>query len=64
MSPSAKADHQEICKRLERLLDAVVSSIFIAQRDTTIYVAGTEVPRPEVFVNSRPIIADTIFEKC
>jgi Uma2 family endonuclease len=50
LSPSAKAEHQEICKRLERLLDAVIPSTFIAQRDTTIYVAGAEGPRPDVFV--------------
>lgn len=50
LSPSAKAEHQEICKRLERLLDAVISSAFIAQRDTTLYVAGAEGPRPDVFV--------------
>jgi len=48
--PSAKAEHQEICKRLERLLDAVISPAFIAQRDTTLYVAGAEGPRPDVFV--------------
>jgi Uma2 family endonuclease len=35
---------------LERLLDAVIPSTFIAQRDTTIYVAGEEGPRPDVFV--------------
>jgi len=50
LSPSAKAEHQEIRKRLERLLDAVISSAFIAQRDTTIYVAGEEGQRPDVFV--------------
>jgi Uma2 family endonuclease len=50
LSPRAKAEHQEICKRLERLLDAVISSMFIAQRDTTIYVAGAEGPHPDVFV--------------
>jgi Uma2 family endonuclease len=50
LSPSAKAEHQEICKRLERLLDGAISSMFIAQRDTTIYVAGAEGPRPDVFV--------------
>jgi Uma2 family endonuclease len=50
LSQSAKAEHQEICKRLERLLDEAISSTFIAQRDTTIYVAGSEGPRPDVFV--------------
>ncbi len=50
LSPGAKAEHQEICKRLERLLDAAISSTFIAQRDTTIYVAGAEGLRPDVFV--------------
>jgi hypothetical protein len=40
LSPGAKAGHQEICKRLERLLDVVISPLFTAQRDTTLYVAG------------------------
>jgi Uma2 family endonuclease len=53
LSPSAKAEHQEICKRLERLLDAAISPEFIAQRDTTLYVAGEEGPRPDVFVIRR-----------
>jgi hypothetical protein len=53
LSASAKAEHQEICKRLERLLDAVISSGFIAQRDAALYVAGEEGPRPDVFVIRR-----------
>jgi Uma2 family endonuclease len=50
LSPSAKAEHQHICKRLERLLDAAINAEFVAQRDTTIYVSGDEGPRPDVFV--------------
>jgi Uma2 family endonuclease len=50
LSPSAKAKHQEICQRLERLLYKAVLRSFVVQRDTTLYVGGKEGPRPDVFV--------------
>ena len=53
LSPSARASHQDICKHLERLLDAAIPPSFIAQRDTTVFIDGIEGPRPDVFVMKR-----------
>lgn len=53
LSPSARATHQDICKHLERLLDAAIPPSFIAQRDTTVFLDGIEGPRPDVFVMKR-----------
>lgn len=50
LAASPKINHQEICQRLERLLEAAILPGFIAQRDTTMYVSGEEGPRPDVFV--------------
>jgi len=50
LTASPKINHQKICKRLEHMLDRIISPEFIAQRDTTMYVAGDEGPRPDVFV--------------
>ncbi len=53
LTASPKINHQEICKRLERLLDVLIPAAFVAHRDTTMYVAGDEGPRPDVFVISK-----------
>jgi Uma2 family endonuclease len=50
LTASPKINHQKICQRLERLLYDIILPEFIAQRDTTMYVAGDEGPRPDVFV--------------
>ncbi len=50
LTASPRINHQKICKRLERLLDALIPQGFVAQRDTTMYVGGDEGPRPDVFV--------------
>ncbi len=50
LTASPKINRQKICKRLERLLDALILSEFVAYHDTTMFVSGEEGPRPDVFV--------------
>ncbi len=50
LTASPKINHQKICKRLESLLDQLISPGFVVFHDTTMFVSGEEGPRPDVFV--------------
>ncbi|MDQ2774387.1 MAG: Uma2 family endonuclease [Acidobacteriota bacterium] len=53
LSPSPNRRHQDLCIQLQKLLDRVISSDYVARLHTTINLGIGEGPRPDVFVIDR-----------